>query len=82
MTVDLLDEMSGDDMKELLPALGDRLKLKKAIRQRHCGTVKDHPITNSQKKRDVKLASEKKIVKNSPEKKAFVVKMLKNVSLM
>ncbi|KAJ6614037.1 hypothetical protein Bhyg_17698, partial [Pseudolycoriella hygida] len=75
ITVDLLKEMSSEDMKEVLPALGDRLRLKKAINGL---TLHARPTTKSQRKREINLAPTKINMKNDPKKKAFVLQMLKN----
>ncbi|KAJ6639273.1 hypothetical protein Bhyg_12016 [Pseudolycoriella hygida] len=79
ITVDLLKEMSSEDMKEVLPALGDRLRLKKAINGL---TLHARLTTKSQRKREINLAPTKINMKNDPKKKAFVLQMLKNVAIL
>lgn len=77
--MDQLDELNSDDMKELLPALGDRLMLRKAIKRRSGGTLYNRPITKLHNKSEAKLTPPKKIMKNDPERKAFVLQKLENV---
>lgn len=77
--MDQFDEIGSEDMKELLPALGDRLDLRKAIKRRSGGLSYNRPISKSQKKNEVKCAPTKTIKKNDPEKIAYVAQMLKNV---
>lgn len=70
--------MSEDDFKEVLPALGDRLIIRKALK-RHRGLI-NRTIMRPQKKNVSIFATRKSIQKNDPSKKAFVDEMLKNVS--
>lgn len=77
ITIPQLSEMNRDDFKELLPALGDRLKLRKALKQGR--GVKEGKVTRRRKTNDGHLTSIKTMIKNDPEKRAFIVEMLKNV---
>lgn len=76
LSVDQLEELSKNDMKELLPALGPRLKLVKAIKQR---TLQNERLMKSRPKSKMKMSERKKMKKNDPEKNAFVLRMLKDV---
>lgn len=65
-------------MKELLPALGDRLELRKAIKRRN-KTVFNRPIKKPKKESEINVAPTKNIVKNDPKRKAFLLKKLRDV---